>query len=93
MLKFPVELNLNGLTEPLITFMDLKIQDKDGIEIPFPREFRLKIKPHDVDDAYCECQLVKKTEWTSNKRKNPSGSSSSGFSGKISDNFTAGEKI
>ena len=86
-LIFPIELNLpNGLTKPLITSMDLKIQDKDGIEmqILFPQEIRLKIKPHDVLDANCECKLVK---GTTNKRKNPSGSSSSGFSGKNYDHY------
>ena len=84
-LKFPIE--LNGLIRPQITYLDLKIQDKDGIEIFHSHNnIRLKIKSHDEDDAFCECQLMKKSEWTNNKRKTPSGSSSSGFSGKNSEN-------
>ena len=83
-LKFPIE--LNGLIRPQITYLDLKIQDKDGIEIFHSHKNLLKIKSHDEDDAFCECQLMKKSEWTNNKRKTPSGSSSSGFSGKNSEN-------
>ena len=83
-LKFPIE--LNGLIRPQITYLDLKIQDKDGIEIFHSHNNLLKIKSHDEDDAFCECQLMKKSEWTNNKRKTPSGSSSSGFSGKNSEN-------
>ena len=85
-LKFPIE--LNGLIRPQITYLDLKIQDKDGIEIFHSHNNLLKIKSHDEDDAFCECQLIKKSEcWTNNnKRKTPSGSSSSGFSGKNSEN-------
>ena len=87
-LKFPIE--LNGLIRPQITYLDLKIQDKDGIEIFHSHNnILLKIKAHDEDDAFCECQLIKKKpEWTNNnnKRKTPSGSSSSGFSGKNSEN-------
>ena len=86
-LKFPVK--LNGLIRPQVTLLDLKIQDKDDIEI-FHSQSLLKIKSHDEDDAFCECQprcqLMKMSKWTNNKRKTPSGSSSSGFSGKNSEN-------